>query len=363
MCLIAIATAGNNPVLLRLYDRIIQGFSGITYRLRTLHTEPNWRPAARHALQLRATLLARIREFFASHGVLEVDTPVLSQAAATDPALLSFKTVYHGPGPLSGQTLYLHTSPEFPMKRLLAAGSGSIYQICKVFRDGESGSQHNPEFSLLEWYRTGYDHFDLMDEVEMLLRTILADIAPLDSVTHWTYRELFREFTGIDPFHTTIDELETLLRTRHGVTPVGLGHDRLDAWLDLVITHVIEPDLGPGLVFVRDYPASQSSLARLRPGRPPVAARFEAYLDGIELANGFHELTDADEQRRRFAADCEQRRVQGLDIVTVDQHLLAALQDGLPDCAGVALGIDRLLMVASRARRLDEVIAFPIANA
>jgi len=340
------------------------GDSGIIYRLRTLHTEPNWRPtSAPHTLQLRAALLARIREFFANHGVLEVDTPMLSRAGATDPGMQSFKTVYHGPGPLSGQTLYLHTSPEFPMKRLLAAGSGSIYQICKVMRDGESGGRHNPEFTLLEWYRTGYDHFDLMDEVEVLLRDILADIAPLSCVTHWTYRELFGEFTGIDPFNTSIDELETLLRTRHGVVPVGLGHDRLDAWLDLVLTHVVEPGLGPGLVFVRDYPVSQAALARIRPGKPPVAARFEVYLDGIELANGFHELTDADEQRQRFTADCEQRRVQGLDAVTVDQHLLAALQDGLPDCAGVALGIDRLLMVASRAQRLDEVIAFPIANA
>ncbi|MGB5305199.1 MAG: EF-P lysine aminoacylase EpmA [Gammaproteobacteria bacterium] len=329
-----------------------------------MHTEPNWRPAAAlHVLQLRATLLARIRKFFASHAVLEVDTPALSQAAATDPALQSFETTYHGPGPLSGQTLYLHTSPEFPMKRLLAAGSGSIYQICKVFRDGESGSRHNPEFTLLEWYRAGYDHFALMDEVEVLLREVLADIAPLACVTHWTYRELFGEFTGIDPFHTTSDELEDLLRTQHGVVPVGLGHDPLDVWLDLVITHVVEPALAPGLVFVRDYPASQAALARIRPGKPPVAARFEAYLDGIELANGFHELADPDEQQRRFAMDCEQRRVQGLATVPADRQLLAALQDGLPDCAGVALGIDRLLMVASRARCLDEVIAFPVATA
>ena len=182
-------------------------------------SEPDWRPSASlDLLQLRATLLARVRAFFSRHDVLEVDTPALSRAAVTDPALLSFQTRYHGPGAAAGAMLYLHTSPEFPMKRLLAAGSGSIYQICKVFRDGECGARHNPEFTLLEWYRTGFDHLDLMDVVERLLVEVLADIAPVKSVDHWTYRELFREVAAVDPFATSVAELQALLASRHGST-------------------------------------------------------------------------------------------------------------------------------------------------
>jgi len=324
---------------------------------------PDWRPSATlELLQLRATLLARLRAFFTRHGVLEVDTPALSRAAATDPALLSFQTRYHGPGAAAGKTLYLHTSPEFPMKRLLAAGSGPIYQICKVFRDGECGGHHNPEFTLLEWYRTGFDHLDLMDEVERLLVEVLAGIAPVGSVSHWTYRDLFRDFAAVDPFTATVAELQALLASRYGITPVGMP-DGLDPWLDLVMTHVIEPRLGAGLVFVRDYPASQAALARLRPGSPPVAARFEAYLNGMELANGFHELADAAEQQRRFEQESARRLADGLCAVPMDRQLLGALEAGLPNCAGVALGVDRLLMVASGARCLQDVLAFPLDSA
>ena len=324
----------------------------------------DWRPTASlEMLQLRATLLVRIRRFFARHNVLEVDTPALSGAAATDPALHSFVTTYHGPGPRAGATCYLHTSPEFPMKRLLAAGSGSIYQVCKVFRDAEYGSLHNPEFTLLEWYRTGYDHRDLMDEVERLLREVLEDIKPLTSVQHWTYRDLFLEFAGVDPFSVKAAELQALLRSRHDVAPVGLSTDVLDPWLDLTLTHVIEPRLGSGLVFVQDYPVSQAALARLRPGKPAVAARFEVYLDGIELANGFHELADAGEQRRRFTAECRRRGESGEAAVCVDECLLAALESGLPDCAGVALGLDRLLLVAGGRKDLHDVIAFTFDRA
>jgi lysyl-tRNA synthetase class 2 len=314
-------------------------------------------------LRLRAIVLARIRNYFARHDVLEVDTPALSGAAATDPALHSFTTVYHGPGSFPGSTRYLQTSPEFPMKRLLAAGAGSIYQVCKVFRDGECGSLHNPEFSLLEWYRIGYDHLDLMKEVECLLGEILEDIKPLSSVRHWTYRDLFREFAGIDPFSVTVDDLQALLHSRHGVVPVGLSASELDPWLDLTLTHVIEPGLGPGLVFVHDYPVSQAALARLRPGNPPLAARFEVYLDGMELANGFHELADADEQRQRFTQECARRGESDGRAVCIDERLLAALEYGLPDCAGVALGLDRLLLVAAGKRDLHEVIAFPFDRA
>jgi len=329
-----------------------------------LQSAVDWRPTASlEMLRLRARLLARIRGFFAAHDVLEVETPALSLAATTDPALHSFATTYHGPGPRAGANCYLHTSPEFPMKRLLASDAGSIYQICKVFRDAEYGRLHNPEFTLLEWYRTGYDHLDLMDEVERLLREILADIKPLSSVRHWSYRELFREFAGVDPFTVTVRELQSLLLSRHDIGPVGLPADDLDPWLDLVLTHVIEPCLGQGLVFVRDYPASQAALARLRPGKPPVASRFEVYLDGMELANGFHELADAGEQRRRFSMECSRRQAAGDTAVCMDEHLLAALESGLPDCAGVALGIDRLLLAASGKHALHDVVAFPFDRA
>jgi lysyl-tRNA synthetase class 2 len=326
-------------------------------------SEPDWRPSASlELLQLRATLLARVRAFFSKHAVLEVDTPALSRAASTDPALLSFQTRYHGPGAAAGATLYLHTSPEFPMKRLLAAGSGSIYQVCKVFRDGECGGRHNPEFTLLEWYRTGFDHLDLMDEVERLLVEVLAGIAPVETVHHWTYRELLRELAGVDPFATTVAELRVLLASAHGITPVGMPDD-LDTWLDLVMTHVIEPLLGAGLVFVRDYPASQAALARLRPGNPPVAARFEVYLNGVELANGFHELADAVEQQQRFELEAARCRDSGVPAVPMDRKLLDALAAGLPDCAGVALGVDRLLLVASGAGCLQDVLAFSLDSA
>ena len=329
-----------------------------------MQTDTDWRPTASlDRLRLRAGILARIRTFFTNLGVLEVDTPVLSTAASTDPALASFKTHYHGPGAVEGDTRYLHTSPEFPMKRLLAAGSGSIYQICKVFRDGESGVRHNPEFTLLEWYRTGFDHVDLMDEVERLLAEVLLGIMPIASVHHWCYRDLFNQVAGIDPFTATPAELRTLLQSDHEVTAVGLAEDDKDAWLDLVMTHVIEPRLGDGLVFVRDYPASQAALARLRSGNPPVAARFEVYLNGVELANGFHELSDTVEQRRRFGKELERRRQAGVEAVKPDERFLSALNAGLPDCAGVALGLDRLLMLASGSTCVQDVIAFPFDSA
>ena len=329
-----------------------------------MEADSDWRPTASlDVLKLRASLLARIRAFFARLDVLEVDTPVLSRAASTDPALSSFKTCFHGPGAINDEPRYLHTSPEFPMKRLLAAGSGSIYQICKVFRDGESGTRHNPEFTLLEWYRTGFDHLDLMDEVERLLTDVLADIMPIDSVQHWSYRELFVEIAGIDPFTATAVELGTVLQSRFGVTAVGLPVDDIDVWLDLLMTHVIEPRLGNGLMFVRDYPASQAALARLWPGSPPVAARFEVYLNGVELANGFHELSDSLEQRQRFNIELERRRAGGEEAVRMDENLLSALRAGLPNCAGVALGLDRLLMLASGSKCLQDVIAFPFDSA
>jgi lysyl-tRNA synthetase class 2 len=330
------------------------------------NTSGDWRPtAALEVLRLRARLLQRIRAFFSAHGVLEVETPVLSGAATTDPALASFTTRYTGPLFPQGQTLYLHTSPEFLMKRLLAAGCGSIYQICKVFRDGEAGRQHNPEFTLLEWYRVGFDHHRLMDETGELVMDMLAPSMTLQAPERLTYHEAFQRHAGLDPFAASPDEYGQAARM-HGisVSPKLVSEKAPDPWRDLLLTHVVEPRLGQGrLTFIYDYPASQAALARIQPGNPPVAARFELYLNGIELANGFHELANADEQRARFEQQLHTREAGGLPAVPVDERLLAALAHGLPDCAGVALGFDRLVMLASGARTINEVLAFPLERA
>jgi lysyl-tRNA synthetase class 2 len=326
----------------------------------------DWRPTATlEVLKLRARLLERIRAFFSERGVLEVETPILSGAATTDPALASFVTRYVGPLFPHGRSMYLHTSPEFPMKRLLAADSGSIYQIGKVFRDGESGRLHNPEFTLLEWYRTGFDHQQLMTETGELVMLLLAPYLPLDPPERLTYREAFQRHAGIDPHTAAAGDFAAAAGThRISVPPDLLAHNDLAIWRDLLLTHVVEPRLGQRrLTFLVDYPASQASLARILPGEPPVAARFELYLNGIELANGFHELADPDEQRTRFERQLHARAADGLTAVPMDERLLAALEHGLPDCAGVALGFDRLVMIAAGARTIADVIAFPVDRA
>jgi elongation factor P--(R)-beta-lysine ligase len=321
-----------------------------------------WAPVASfEMLQARSQLLAAIRSFFQRLGVMEVDTPTCSSRAATDPMLESFATSYTGPGAAHGRELFLHTSPEFPMKRLLAAGSGPIYQLCKVFRNGEAGRQHNPEFTLLEWYRPGFDHHQLMSEVAELINSLLPSPLPVEQLS---YGELFQRHLGFDPHQCRLQDLQTHA-VNAGVPGAGtmeLGDK--DGWLDLLLTHCIEPQLGKGsLCFVYDYPASQASLSRIRPGTPPLAERFELYMDGIELANGFHELTSATEQRTRFLADLEQRRANGSREPPMDDLLLAAMDDGLPDCSGVALGIDRLLMRLTGAVHINQVLAFPLDRA
>lgn len=328
-------------------------------------TAYHWRPSADlSVLRLRAELLAQIRAFFAARGVLEVETPALSAVAITDPHLASFKTCYSGPGSQHGRPLYLHTSPEFAMKRLLAAGSGCIYQIARVFRDGEAGSRHNPEFTLLEWYRVGFDHHRLMDEVAELVGILLAGRLALAEPERLSYRQIFQHHLNLDPHRVTVADLAACAETRNISIPTGMPPDDPDPWLDLLLTHCVEPRLGSGrLTFVHDYPASQAALARLRPDDPPVGERFELYINGIELANGFHELGDAVEQRHRFAQENAARRAVGLPIMPVDEHLLAALEFGLPDCAGVALGFDRLVMLATRKTSLAEVLAFPLDRA
>ena len=302
----------------------------------------NWRPTASLAiLKKRAALLRQIRAFFYERDVLEVDTPALSIAANTDPNIESFITDYTGPGEIG--TLYLHTSPEFSMKRLLAADSGAIYQLCKVFRNGESGRQHNPEFTMLEWYQPAFNHHQLMAEVEELLAEVLGETKiPIRKLT---YQQAFIEYAGIDPLVADAEALKKCAQ-QHGLEQViGMEAASVDDWCDLVMDQVVVPCFGKGRVFIYDYPASQAALAKISDKDSRVAERFELFIDGIEIANGFHELTDAKEQRQRFENENMKRQEMGLAQLPVDEHLLAALEAGLPDCAGVALGIDRLLML------------------
>jgi lysyl-tRNA synthetase class 2 len=319
----------------------------------------NWRPGASPAtLHARAQMLAAVRGHFARCGVIEVDTPLLSHAAVTDFHLESVPAVVAGAG-----RMFLHTSPEYAMKRLLAAGVGDCYQVCHAFRDGERGALHNPEFTLVEWYRLGLDTGQLMDDVEALLARALQGLRTLARAERVTYREAVREHAGTDPMTATAADLATTL-SAHGVTaPAGLRDDR-DGLLDLLVSTVVGPRLGRSQpTFVFDYPASQAALARVRAGAFPVAERFELYLDGMELANGFHELGDAAEQRRRFEADLAARSAAGRPARPVDERFLAALAHGLPDCSGVALGFDRLVMAALGLDSIDQAMAFALEQA
>lgn len=316
--------------------------------------EPDWRPAATiENLQRRAAMMAAARRFFAERGVMEVDTPVLSAAAASDLHIASLRSQLTLGKP---RWLYLQSSPESAMKRLLAAGSGPIFQLARVFRDGEAGAQHNPEFLLLEWYRPEFDLVSLMDEVAALVSALLESEPP---VTRMSYRQAFVSHAGIDPFGASLDEIAELCRSEGFQSHL----DDRDAGLDLLLTRKVQPALPSGCVFIHGYPADQAAQARIRPGDPPLAERFELFVDRIELANGYQELTDAGEQKARITADLERRRARGLPEVPVDSHLLGALAHGLPDCAGVALGFDRLVALKAGVSDIREVMAFPIARA
>jgi lysyl-tRNA synthetase class 2 len=317
-----------------------------------------WRPTASwQTLRRRAALLACLRAFFAERDVLEVETPLLQAATVTDLHLESLSSRISGAD--GHRRLYLQTSPEFAMKRLLAAASGPIYQIAKAFRDDQPGRFHNPEFTILEWYRPGWNHYALLDEIDQLLVATLGS-EPAERVT---YGELFARHLGVDAHRDSAQRLQGAAREA-GIDAVGLDDADRDTWLHLLLSHAVEPHLGRGRpTFVLDFPASQAALARLRAGDPPVAERFEVYVEGIELANGFHELKDAAEQRRRFDSDLAARRQRGLPEVPIDERLLAALEAGFPDCAGVALGVDRLVMLATGVESLAEVVAFPIDRA
>lgn len=321
----------------------------------------SWHPTATiAALMQRATVIQTIRHFFAERGVLEVETPALSNATVTDPHLHSITAEFKAEGSQRTKTLYLQTSPEFAMKRLLAAGSGPIYQICKSFRNGEIGRFHNPEFTMLEWYRPGFDHHALMSEMDALLQAVLHCL-PAERLS---YAEAFKRYLNLDPHTASLAILQDAAFQAGIQTTEELTQADRDTWLQLLMSHIIEPQLGVGRPsFIYDFPASQAALARVRHSNPPVAERFEVYIEGVELANGFHELADANEQEQRFKRDLIARQAMGYPEVPIDYRLIDALAAGFPDCAGVALGIDRLVMLVLRAKAIDEVISFTIVNA
>lgn len=309
----------------------------------------NWQPSATIvALKNRATILRILRDFFYQRHITEVETPLLCAAGTTDAYLDSITAT------INNQTRYLQTSPEYAMKRLLAAGIGDCYQICKAFRCDESGRYHNPEFTMLEWYRLNFNHHQLMNDMDELLQLILK-CPPAQRIS---YQQLFMDHLNIDPHFASIEELKEIAPDL--CEALNATTDTKDDYLMLLLSHLIEPKIGfDRPCFIYDFPASQAALAKIHDG---VGERFEVYVNGIELANGFHELQNSDEQRRRFLSDNEKRKQLGKLEVPIDQRLLEALQHGLPACAGVALGIDRLIMLALQQQNLNDVLSFDINN-
>jgi lysyl-tRNA synthetase class 2 len=321
----------------------------------------DWRPTATRAtLERRGQMLALARRFFSDRRVLEVDTPLVVNAPVTDVHIHSAQ-VDLSDDPASTRPYFLHTSPEYAMKRLLAAGSGDIFQICHVVRGFERGPLHNTEFTLIEWYRTGFALGQLMAEVEALVRELFGAAGKGLRGERLTYREAFLRHLQLDPFTATVEQLEA---AAEGLVHRNPGASTRDLLLDFLMATRVGPQLGKNaLTFVHGYPASQAALARLDPDDPRAALRFELYSQGVELANGFHELASEAEQRSRFESDLAERRRRGLPAFPLDERLLAALEAGLPDCCGVALGFDRVVMLATGAVSIDEVLAFPVERA
>ena len=320
--------------------------------------QEQWQPTASvKNLLTRAKLLAEIRRFFTDRGLLEVETPVLSEFGVTDVHLATFSTEFISPFGEQSKTLWLSTSPEYHMKRLLAAGSGPIFQIGKVFRNEEAGNRHNPEFTMLEWYRPHFDMYRLINEVDDLLQQIL-ECPPAESMS---YQFAFQQYVGLDPLSADLSELVEKAE-KHQL--IGAENESRDTLLQFLFSTVVEPQIGQEApVVVYHFPASQAALAQISSEDLRVAERFEFYYKGLELANGFHELSDAREQLRRFQQDNLQREKMGLPVRAIDTRLLAALQAGIPNCSGVALGVDRLLMIAMGTESIKEVISFAIDNA
>ncbi len=312
----------------------------------------HWKPnTTLETLKCRAKLLAIARQFFHDNNYLEVDTPSLSQSTTPDPNIESFVTEFNN------TRYFLHTSPEFSMKRLLAAGSGAIYQICKVFRQGEAGRNHNPEFTLIEWYQPGMHYRALIEQVDKLVRLLLKDNLPLNETVLLTYRQAFEQFAGFNPLTASTEQLQTILSENK----IQLQQQTLtqNAYLDLIMSIIVQPNLPKDKpVFIYDYPASQAALANIRKDKTHVAERFELFINGIELANGYQELLDAREQQQRFENENKQRLAAGQQTIPTDAHLIAALQQGLPMVSGVALGFERILMLATDKNSIWDVIAF-----
>lgn len=322
-----------------------------------------WQPACKlELLSLRAQLLSDIRRFFLEKAVLEVETPLLCHGIGTDPQLAFFSTEYCLP-PLQ-QTLFLQTSPEFAMKRLLAAGSGSIYQICKAFRNGESGRFHNPEFTILEWYRVGFALPQLMDEIAELIGVLFNGHRSLDKTQRISYQELFVSFTGLNPLVFSWQDYSCFALDNSLPEAMEICGQDHAVWLDFIFSHKIQPFLGENaLCMVYSYPACQSSLARINKDNPQVTDRVEIFINGMELGNGFYELADPAEQDRRFNEEITIRRKRQLPEVNKDEYLIAALESGLPECSGMAIGLDRLLMQLTGSAAIDAVLGFPVYRA
>ncbi|MBK5144164.1 elongation factor P--(R)-beta-lysine ligase [Budviciaceae bacterium BWR-B9] len=320
----------------------------------------SWQPSASIAKLLkRAKIVSEIRRFFSERGVLEVETPAMSQATVTDIHLFPFQTRFVGPGAADGMTLFLMTSPEFHMKRLLAAGSGPIYQMGKSFRNEEAGRYHNPEFTMLEWYRPHFDMYRLMNEVDDLLQQIL-DCEASEVVS---YQQIFIRHLEIDPLSADKPQLRAAA-AKLDMEELANREEERDTLLQMLFAFGVEPHIGQEKpTFVYHFPASQAALAEISSEDHRVAERFEVYYKGVELANGFRELTDAGEQRQRFEQENRKREARGLPVHPIDENFLAALAYGMPECAGVALGVDRLIMIALSAQSISEVMAFPVDRA
>lgn len=316
----------------------------------------SWRPIAdKQLIKLRSEAYTKIRQFMVERKILEVETPILSQATVTDVQLDSFRSEYSSPQTRADKSLYLQTSPEYAMKRLLASGTGAIYQISKVFRNEEQGKLHNPEFTLLEWYQPDYDHHQMMQELELFLN--------LFAMTHCekiSYGQIFLEHTDLNPHTCETNDLK-LMAQKYGLSSTIEERSGL---LDFIFSYKITSSLGNAKpLFVYDYPACQCALARISDGSPKVAERFELFIHGMEIANGFHELIDAEEQLARFEQDLALRKKEKRSDLPIDHLFLDALKQGLPDCSGVAVGIDRLLMTMTGIKDIREVLTFPIENA
>jgi len=313
----------------------------------------HWQPSASiELLELRAQTLAEIRRFFAARNVLEIETPALSNAGTSDVGLESMSIL---PTERYADARYLHTSPEYAMKRLIAAGSGDIFQVCRVFRAAELGRWHEPEFTMLEWYRVDWDDEQLMTEVEKLLLELLSSHLQPGAAVRISYRDAFRETVMVDPVENP-REIRAALERNNIDVPEGISDDGL---LDLALSQIIVPHFDPDTItFIYDFPVDQAALARIKSQNPPVAARFEAFSGGIELANGFAELTDATEQRQRFEADLAKRRRDGRHEPPLNELFLAALRAGMPSCAGVAVGVDRVIALAAGLNNVAATMSF-----